>query len=162
LISLPRIGIINNMKVGFTGTQKGMTDVQRDKFITLMWDLINRSQERITFSHGDCIGADTEAHSIVYPAVAIHIYPPTNISKRAFCNMRWKGTSIVHPEQGYIKRNHSIVDASDILIATPKEKKEMLRSGTWATIRYARKKDISIYFIFPDGNCTLELNGGNL
>ena len=33
---------------------------------------------------------------------------------------------------------------------------EILRSGTWATIRYARKKSKKVMLIFPDGTMTKE------
>jgi hypothetical protein len=44
-----------------------------------------------------------------------------------------------------------IVVESELLIATPKEVKEQLRSGTWATVRRARKVGIPIILITPDG-----------
>ena len=43
------------------------------------------------------------------------------------------------------------MDNSDILIATPKEKEEQLRSGTWATIRYAKKTKKIVFLVYPDG-----------
>lgn len=48
-------------------------------------------------------------------------------------------------------RNHDIVDSTELLIACPKEQVEVLRSGTWATIRYARKKEITVWLIDPEG-----------
>jgi predicted Rossmann fold nucleotide-binding protein DprA/Smf involved in DNA uptake len=38
-----------------------------------------------------------------------------------------------------LERNHLIVAACDVLNAAPLQDEEILRSGTWATIRYARK-----------------------
>jgi hypothetical protein len=52
-----------------------------------------------------------------------------------------------------LERNTEIVKACDVLIATPKEQDEVLRSGTWATIRRARKYDKKLAVIFPDGMC---------
>lgn len=36
--------------------------------------------------------------------------------------------------------------------AAPKDFKEELRSGTWATIRYAVKQQKRVIIIFPDGS----------
>ena len=36
-------------------------------------------------------------------------------------------------------RNKDIVNSCDILIACPENDKEVIRSGTWSTIRYAKK-----------------------
>lgn len=49
-------------------------------------------------------------------------------------------------------RNKDIVNESDILIAAPNSFKELLGSGTWATVRYARKNNKKIYIIYLDGN----------
>jgi len=43
------------------------------------------------------------------------------------------------PEDTYAKRNKNIVDATDYLIATPNDK-ERPGSGTWVTVRYARRQ----------------------
>lgn len=120
------------MKIGFTGTQIGMSERQRIEFYRQM---IRHMPDE--FHHGDCIGADTDAHNLVVPMLdtRIVIHPPTKSAKRSF--LRADETL---PTKPYIERNHDIVDAVDLLIAAPKnERVEELRSGTWATIRYARK-----------------------
>jgi hypothetical protein len=38
-----------------------------------------------------------------------------------------------------LTRNRDIVDTASMLIAAPEGNAERLRSGTWATVRYARK-----------------------
>jgi len=48
-------------------------------------------------------------------------------------------------------RNHKMVDSAGVLLATPKEDHEVLRSGTWATIRYAYKKNKQVVLVWPDG-----------
>jgi len=57
----------------------------------------------------------------------------------------------------YLARNQDIVDETEVLIAVPAQKKEIVRSGTWATIRRARKAGRLIYFIFPDGRVVKEV-----
>jgi len=56
------------------------------------------------------------------------------------------------PEADYLARNHFIVAYSEELVAAPKSNKEELRSGTWATIRYARKRKRMVTIIYPDGS----------
>jgi len=50
-----------------------------------------------------------------------------------------------------LERNRAIVDETDILLAAPLESEEQLRSGTWATVRYARKQHKTVLVIFPNG-----------
>ena len=138
--------MIKEESIGFTGTRDGMTINQRTVFSNLIEEL-----QPIRFRHGDCIGADAEAHYIISKTECyIHIHPPEICKFRAFCQ---KG--VVHDEKEYIERNHDIVDASNTLIACPKEMtepKQKKGGDTWATIRYARKqRDTKTIVILPDG-----------
>ncbi len=136
------------MKVGFTGTQKGMTLKQR----TNAQEYIRGG---IEFHHGDCKGADEQANFIAScRGLRIVIHPPNKSAKRAFCVTNSKGE--VRPTKGYIERNHDIVDETDMLVATPSTMKEEVRSGTWATIRYARKQNKKIIILFPSGTIQIE------
>ena len=50
--------------VGFTGTQIGMSPLQKKTFTKLIKFLL--ADNKITsFHHGDCVGADADAHNIV-------------------------------------------------------------------------------------------------
>ncbi len=109
----------------------------------------------ITLHHGDCIIADNVAHRIAKAlSWRVEIHPPDNPTKRAFC----KHADLIHPEKPYLERNRDIVDASEALIATPAENAELARSGTWSTVRYARKKAIPVYIVFPDGSVRCQTN----
>ena len=132
------------LKIGFTGSQRGMTDYQRETFKELIENL-----GPIEFHHGDCIGADTDAHIIVrHVSVKSEItgHPPIASEKRAFCNCDY-----LEVLKDYLIRNHEIVKATDFMIATPQQFGEILRSGTWATIRYAKKLKKHITIIYPNG-----------
>lgn len=120
------------MKIGFTGTREGMTQHQKEQFVLKMFELLPDE-----FHHGDCEGADAEAHDIVrelLPKVKIVVYPPLSFRKRAMK----QGDEMLEPE-AYIKRDYKIVDSTDCLIGAPKTDAEQIRSGSWTTIRYARK-----------------------
>ena len=133
------------MKIGFTGTQLGMSQSQRDELNRILRDETDFISE---FHHGDCIGSDSEAHDIAENlGFDIVIHPPTDPRKRAF-----KKSKRINQPLPYLERNHVIVSETDKLIATPSSRHEQLRSGTWATIRYARKLNRPIHIIFPNGN----------
>ena len=129
--------------LGFSGTIKGMTDEQLVTFKTLIIDL-----DPAFFHHGMCIGADTQAHDAVWLLTDATIigHPPVNTRY-----MTTRKCTIRREPRRYMDRNQDIVVESELLIATPKEVKEQLRSGTWATVRRARKVGIPIILITPDG-----------
>jgi hypothetical protein len=122
-------------RIGFTGTQLGMTVNQRAALYTALQKFCRDGGQ---FHHGDCIGADAEAHKIAESlGLTIVIHPPIKENKRAFCGDYMSRRC---PPKDYIERNHDIVDMTDILIVAPKSNFEELRSGTWATYRYAKKQ----------------------
>lgn len=103
----------------------------------------------ICFNHGDCIGVDKQFHDLVRsfkPEGKIIGHPPDNSFKRAFCKFDAERES-----KPYLVRNKNIVDESTLLLVIPKEMAEQLRSGTWATYRYAKKQNKPIILIYPNG-----------
>lgn len=119
------------MKVGFTGTQQGMTWYQ---LVALRGHLHLLGATEL--HHGDCVGADAEADEVAREmGLRTVSHPPADPKKRAFC----ASNEMREPEL-YLERNHDIVDETDVLIAAPRTDEEQLRSGTWSTVRYARKR----------------------
>lgn len=116
--------------VGFTGTRHGMNRRQKDGVRERLGGWFRTGAE---FHFGDCVGSDEEAFQMAkqagYRTVA---HPPSSPLLRAFCQ-----ADQVLPPAPYIIRNRAIVERSRRLLATPNGP-EILRSGTWATIRYAR------------------------
>jgi hypothetical protein len=130
--------------LGFTGTQQGMTPEQA---AALMLVIPRLAPARAR--HGDCIGADAEFHlACLTHNVPVYLHPPTIPAKRAFCTL---GVSWCAAPLPYLDRNREIVVGSDWMVATPKGTVEELRSGTWSTIRFARKRKTPLLIIFPDG-----------
>jgi hypothetical protein len=139
--------------VGFTGTQRGMTPEQKKN---VLYELLSNGRRPSVAHHGDCIGADADFHYIVSRRLQVGdkivIHPPVDPSKRAFMDrILFKCKVEVLVPKPYLERNHDIVDAADFMIATPGEREEQLRSGTWATIRYAKKRGVPLRIIYPDG-----------
>jgi hypothetical protein len=136
------------MKVGFTGTRHGMTTKQLD---AVRSKLQNFNPKEL--HHGDCIGADSQAHAIARAiGCAVIIHPPSDTTQRAWM----QGAAYTHKPRNHIARNHDIVDTCDLLIAAPYESTEILRSGTWATIRYAYKTNRPMIIIYPNGSYALK------
>lgn len=135
---------------GFTGTHLGMTEPQELVFRRLL----PRAAPGEEFHHGDCVGSDAQAHQIALEhGFLLVIHPPDDPSRRAFCQVRYK----VHDPKPFMRRNEDIVVEASELWATPHRPEAALpRSGTWATVRRARKKGIHITIIWPDGSVTRE------
>lgn len=137
-------GIRVQEAVGFTGTTQGMTNRQWQAFRSLIHTL-KAELELKTFHHGDCVGADAQAHQVARSnGFWIVGHPPSYESKRAYmpCDE-------YRQPKPYLARNHDIVDECYVMIATPKETEEIVRSGTWATIRYSRKKGRHLFILTP-------------
>lgn len=129
------------MRVGFTGSRGGLNPSQESRIEKI---LLENGATHV--SHGDCVGADTRFHEVALKlGLDISIFPPDKKGLRSFLGSVGKGT--IHAEKSYIKRNHDIVNSCDFMIACPDTNKEKLRSGTWATIRYARKHNKRIYIV---------------
>tara|TARA_R110000823_G_scaffold75450_1_gene172600 strand:+ start:2546 stop:3052 length:507 start_codon:yes stop_codon:yes gene_type:complete len=160
-VTLDEVRQIEGIHVGFTGTRDGMTNEQIVNVARKLEEFKdfyihdNLRKGALCFHHGDCMGADFQAHGIarnLHYNVIIH--PPENDKARQFC----VGDMIL-PELPYIKRNHNIVEMSKYMIGTPKEDIEQLHGGTWATIRYARKNEIfaskseynELFIVLPAG-----------
>jgi len=138
------------MNIGFTGTKRGMTEAQKESVRYILDTKIKEKgeDEVIIGRHGCCVGADNDFHNILreFPNVKIEGHPGTTGEYRAWCEC-----DVLHEVKPFLERNHTIVDQSNLMIATPGEMNEVLRSGTWATIRYSRKMNKELFQVFPDG-----------
>lgn len=139
---------LSKRRISFTGTRRGLTAKQAHRLSEFMgargWSELH---------HGDCVGADEAAHKGAHSlGWRIVIHPGPSGPLRAFCGP-WDVLCAVKPN---LARNHDIVAAGNELWACPAAEREELRSGTWATIRYARRLGRAIYIIRPDGEVGYE------
>lgn len=130
------------MIVGFTGTRKGMTQLQRDALPVILRRL------RLTAGrHGDCIGADKQCHAIMRELRAkMFGHPGSDGPLRAHCDF----DECAEPRD-YLRRNQDIVNLSECMVAAPGQREEQQRSGTWATVRYAKQAGRLLIILWPDG-----------
>lgn len=136
------------IQIGVTGTRKKVLPAQVGTFTWLIRQELERAADgRVELHHGDCIEADYLMHCVAKGlGCRTVIHPPRDPKYRAWCvgDEMW-------PEKEYLTRNRDIVECGRIMIAMPNEDEEQLRSGTWSTIRYARKLGREVRQILRDG-----------
>lgn len=127
------------VKFGFSGTRKGMSANQKDFIFQLLQDKMGE------FHHGDCVGADAEAHDIAtILGWKVCIHPPLDESNRAY-----KTGAIQYAKAPYKVRNKNIVEKTAVLLACPLAFDG--RGGTWNTIEWAKRLKRQFYIILPNG-----------
>ena len=135
--------------VGFTGTHYGINKRQRDRLTNLLLWL---APSRVHL--GDCVGADATAHALCLDLCVKTIgHLPDNNKARAFCVYDEERTPLP-----YLERNQAIDNESLVLVACPRTDQEQRRSGTWATVRYARKAHKPVIIIKRNGKLVMEKN----
>lgn len=134
------------IKLGFTGTKEGLSNEQLRSIESLLSYL--KSLAELEIHLGDCIGADDQVWKIAKKLNGIRTigHPPSDSTRRAF-NLYDEE----RPKRGFLERNHDIVDETVVLLAGPREDEEILRSGTWATVRYARLLGRPVYRFLISG-----------
>lgn len=131
--------------VSFTGTRAGMTAAQEKTVERLFRSFANPPMGSI--AHGNCIGADAQAHAIARRLNFTAMAWPANIAgMQALTDAR-----VMAKPAPPLARNRKVVDAGGRLVAAPVGFGEELRSGTWATVRYARKRGKLVFVVWPDG-----------
>lgn len=136
------------MTICFTGTREGMTAKQLRAVAELL-----RKAKPGRVHHGCCEGADRQFHSLTAPGTR-ELFP-SNREQQDWAQRRAHPGDVIHPMAPPLARNRHMVDRSALVIAAPKTAEEVLRSGTWATIRYARtsqekRPDLTIVVLEPD------------
>lgn len=143
------------MNVGFTGTRKGMTAPQRASFRELL-----RFTQIDVFHDGLCKGSDAHAAAMIsLRTKAKLVGHPCNLYQFHADQIVWDIHDEVRPTYPPLERNRHIVAESKLLIATPGQDQEAPRSGTWSTIRHARKQGKEVIIIYPSGAVERESNG---
>jgi len=139
--------------LGFTGSEHSVPQKQLNALQHVLSQLRDPGLDDQQFHHGDCIGADDQAGRLAHGlGYQVHIHPPIIEDKRAFSIHHF-----AHPAAQYLTRNGHIADRAQILLAAPDTIDERLRSGTWATVRYARQRRVPAILVFPDGTARVEV-----
>lgn len=127
-----------------------MTPAQRD--------VVRRILERLApevVIHGDCVGADDDFDQIAQElGIPRYLRPCDIASARAHCDRR-EGTRVVSKVKRPLVRNKDIVYDGKALLACPTGP-EVKFSGTWATIRYAKRAGKTVIIVWPNGQVSRE------
>lgn len=148
------------MNLGFTGSKQGMTPRQYLQVSELLTTIDPHRAH-----HGDCFGSDAQFHGLCRER-GIYIVGHPGMDQygetpyRAYCDV-----DEIEATLPYLERNRIIIDRCGTIIAAPKSFEEEIRSGTWFTVRKARKRKRTVYIVFPDGKISMETwkgtNDGN-
>jgi hypothetical protein len=124
------------MRVGFTGTRHGMSTAQLEQLrLVLQWLRAASAEwpKPGVFDHGDGPGVDGQPSSDAQAAdlarrMGFGLAPhPVEQAE----NETWAAAAL--------RRDRVIASTCDVLVAAPRRDAEEVRSGTWATVRYARE-----------------------
>lgn len=128
--------------IGFVGTRRGVTAAQERRLAALLarW-------EPGWLHHGDRTGADATVHHLARSlGWKIATHPSTIVQRRAML-----AGDITHPPAEPLVAHRQIVRQCDVLLAAPATVAEVLRSGTWAAIREARRLGTTRIVVGPNG-----------
>jgi predicted Rossmann fold nucleotide-binding protein DprA/Smf involved in DNA uptake len=137
-------------RVGFTGTRNGLTPAQKQSLEAVIVEM--DAYEPGELHHGGCRGADVEAHQMVlaYKGWTVVVHPADFVRPPVAALVNGPYVTILPPAPP-LKRNRRIVESCGTLIACPDGNAERVRSGTWMTIRHARRMHRDILIVYPSG-----------
>ena len=160
------VTLLSNMEIGFTSTRRGLAKAQAAGVKDVLSQFVTHArlvdEDELVFRHGACKGGDCEgAHLARELGFWIVGHPGFGVNKKTGkITLDQRGVFASDKEMGmfpYLVRNEHIVDKSQYLVGAPHQKNEVKRgSGTWYTIRYARKWKKPIIIVFPDGTIETE------
>lgn len=141
------------IKLGITGTREvpeGSYHVILDR---LYFYRVNFEDEITEITSGGAKGVDqfvADACLYLFPNAHHRLVLPKNYDKE-WVNRWYEQAKLMKIEREInfteldpLSRNHVILNHTTQLEAFPAQEHEIKRSGTWATIRYARKRNIGI------------------
>lgn len=142
------------MRYSVTGT----TDVEEKYHVNhiKVSDVIRALPDVTEITTGGAFGVDTIAATVSFAIFGSRVHKRLCAPKGMLYNHRTHVfvDEIIYVEGGYMKRNDALVEHCDILLAFPETPEEQRRSGTWATVRRARKagKEVHIYPLSSEGS----------
>ena len=129
--------------ISFTGPARRLTEPEVDRITAVV-----EASPADLYVSGAAYGVDTAAALAAYvhrgcvrlavPRGEVYNTDLVHIAEQM------PGWEIEYVDGGYMARNDRLVELATVLLAFPETQEEQLRSGTWATIRRARKAGIHV------------------
>jgi hypothetical protein len=118
------------MTVGFTGTRTGLS-MRQSMLLQQVFNWLTKA------------GATTLLYG-THEAVALAADAEARDTAE---KLGWEARPMYAAKGTELERDRELVKLASVLVAGPENDKEQLRSGTWATIRYARVRGIPIIML---------------
>jgi len=137
---------VSEFRIGGTGTREGATQPQLDALRETLEGLGGTH-----YHHGVCVGFDAQSHAVARGlGLRVVGHPPVRTDLMATLDLDEERDPLP-----YLARDRRIVLETHLLVACPRGREEELRSGTWATVRAARRLRRPLVLIYPDGEMDL-------
>lgn len=140
------------IEVGFTGTRAVLTLAQHTNLVAELKSLRERTDLMV---NGCCEGSDRIAWLIWRDLGGRFRYRPGDRDQWLWARDVCREQDDLFAPTGYMDRNTAIA-RSDVVVATPHEDFEVQRSGTWSTVRRARRANSSLVVLLPCGQVNRE------
>jgi hypothetical protein len=142
-------------RVGFAGTARPgrVTRAQIQELHRFMLQLkIDPAQPfQVEWHHGGAPEADRISHFLALAlGFRIVVHPGPKSDPRDFP----MADAVYGPAYDNLQRDDDIARVTSELVAVPRTNREFRRSGTWTTVRRARRYGRPITLILPDGTVT--------
>lgn len=154
------------IRLGVTGTRELPTEPQEYHLGLLIHTAIRLTSGDRVFHHGCAIGTDETAHqyALSIPGILIHGHPGygANFTTAYRMKIRPDEFTTIHQAKRYGERNHDIIRAVNLLIACPlhpEHDPRSARSGTWQTVRLARRSRVPAIIISSNGHVFQDTEG---
>jgi cytosine/adenosine deaminase-related metal-dependent hydrolase len=136
----------------FTGARTGLTPAQLAALRVVL-----AGYPGATLHNGCAEGADEAALDIAYDlGLRLECWPCNYDQRERAWNYVYENPlATLHPTAPPLERNRRMVAAASVVVACP-DSPERLRSGTWSTVREARRRGREVVIVWPDGSVTRE------
>lgn len=149
--------VLEDVSLGITGSRVPLADAQKHS-LGIMITAIMRITGLKAIHHGCATGTDETSHGIALtiPGADIYGHPGygNNKSQPHLMDLRPEEFTLLYPAKPYRERNKDIVTYSRLILACPlypENDTRSARSGTWQTVRLARRTQKPVILIIPNG-----------
>lgn len=135
------------MRVSVTATRHGLTVRQQGEAMRWLHRL-RKGEGDAVLSHGCCVEGDEFLHRLARGLGFQVVGRPSNLPDKTMA-LRPDEFLRIHEPEPPLLRDRKLVTFCDVLLACPRQRREVRRSGTWATYRYAADCGVTVIVVWP-------------